>query len=150
MNKHIFRATTAELVTLPGGGAFHLLADASHTGDALGVNRLVLGVGATGAKTHHHAKSTEMFYVLDGELDFVLGDEHTRVTRGDVVVVPPGLPHAFGAAPGHAADLLAVLTPGVDRFGYFRHLGRIQRGEADFASLHAERYDVHFAEDQRS
>ncbi|MEV8017946.1 hypothetical protein AB0O76_16705 [Streptomyces sp. NPDC086554] len=44
------------------------------------------------------------------------------------------------------ADLLAVLTPGVDRFGYFRALGRIQHGLDSFDSLKAEqtRYDVHF------
>ncbi|MGC7094917.1 cupin domain-containing protein [Amycolatopsis lurida] len=148
MAKHIIPAATAELVTTPGG-AFHLLADAAHTGGALGANRLVLGVGAAGAKTHYHAKSTELFYVLDGKAEFVLGDEHATVSGGDLVIVPPGLPHAFGAAPGHPADLLVVLTPGVDRFGYFRHLGRIQRGEAEFADLPAEAYDVHFV-DQRS
>ncbi|QFU92170.1 cupin domain-containing protein [Amycolatopsis sp. YIM 10] len=149
MTKHIIHAATAELVTTPGG-AFHLLADAAHTGGALGANRLVLGVGAAGAKTHYHAKSTELFYVLDGVAEFVLGDEHATVSGGDLVIVPPGLPHAFGAAPGHPADLLVVLTPGVDRFGYFRHLGRIQRGEAEFTELHAEDYDVHFVLDQRS
>ncbi|MBN6033357.1 cupin domain-containing protein [Amycolatopsis sp. 195334CR] len=134
----ISRADAAEVLTLPGGGAFHLLADASHTDGALGANRLVLGVGAAGAKTHYHAKSTEVFYVLDGVAEFVLGDEHTQVSRGDLVVVPPGLPHAFGAAPGHPTDLLVLLTPGVERFDYFRQLAR---GEA---VLDADAYDVHF------
>ncbi|UJW31702.1 cupin domain-containing protein [Saccharothrix sp. AJ9571] len=151
MKPLISRGDAAERVALPGG-AFHLLADASHTHGALGANRLTLGVGATGAKKHYHAKSAELFYVLDGELDFLLGDTSERVSRGDLVVVPPGLAHAFGAAPGSTADLLAVLTPGVERFGYFRQLGRIQRGEAGFDSLHAEqdRYDVHFVAPQRS
>lgn len=137
MTKFISRADTAELLTLPGGGAFHLLADASHTGGALGANRLVLGVGAAGAKAHYHAKSTEVFYVLDGVAEFILGDEPTRASRGDLVVVPPGLPHAFGAAPGHPADLLVLLTPGVERFDYFRQLAGVKHGEA------AETYDVH-------
>ncbi|MDI5981591.1 cupin domain-containing protein [Amycolatopsis magusensis] len=153
MEPLISRGDDAERVTLPGG-AFHLLADASHTHGVLGANRLTLGVGASGAKKHYHAKSTELFYVLDGELDFLLGDGDTptRVSRGDLVVIPPGLAHAFGAAPGSTADLLAVLTPGVERFGYFRQLGRIQRGEAEFESLHADqdRYDVHFVTPQRS
>ncbi|WP_327134179.1 hypothetical protein [Streptomyces sp. NBC_01343] len=39
-----------------------------------------------------------------------------------------------------------MLTPGVERFGYFRTLGRIQHGLAPFEELlpHQERYDVHF------
>lgn len=35
--------------------------------------------------------------------------------RGDLVVVPPGLAHAFAAAPRHDADILIVITPGVER-----------------------------------
>jgi hypothetical protein len=37
-------------------------------------------------------------------------------------VVPPGLPHAFAAPPGSGGELLIIITPGVERFEYFRHL----------------------------
>ncbi|MVO88269.1 cupin domain-containing protein [Streptomyces sp. p1417] len=144
---HIVPPGTAEHVPLPHGGAFELLADAGDTGGALGVNRLTLGEGADGARPHHHARSTELFYVLDGVVEFLVGGGGTTtVARGGLVVVPPGTPHAFGAAAGATADLLAVLTPGVDRFGYFRALGRIQHGLDTFESLLPEqdRYDVHF------
>ena len=39
--------------------------------------------------------------------------------------MPPGLPHAFAAAPASDADLLIVITPGVERVDYFRQLARI-------------------------
>ncbi|MFE6854759.1 hypothetical protein ACFVDH_28675, partial [Streptomyces sp. NPDC057674] len=47
------------------------------------------------------------------------------------------------------AELLSVLAPGVDRFEYFRTLGRIQYGQEAFDDLlqHQERYDVHFLPD---
>jgi quercetin dioxygenase-like cupin family protein len=140
-------ADAAEVVGLPAGGAFTLLADASDTGGALGANRLTLGPGRDGAKPHYHALSTELFYVLDGAVEFLLDQDVITVTEGGLVVVPPRLPHAFGAAPGTGAELLAVLTPGVDRFGYFRRLGRIQHGLEPFDGLlpEQERYDVHFA-----
>ncbi|MFH8993007.1 cupin domain-containing protein [Streptomyces sp. NPDC017940] len=143
---YIVRPGTAEHVPLPHGGGFELLADAGDTGGALGVNRLTLGEGADGARPHQHARSTELFYVLDGVVEFFVGGGTTSVARGGLVVVPPGTPHAFGAAAGATADLLAALTPGVDRFGYFRALGRIQRGLDTFDSLLPEqdRYDVHF------
>ncbi|MGV9307960.1 cupin domain-containing protein [Nonomuraea sp. NPDC003727] len=142
----VVRPEEAEEVALPHGGGFRLLADAGHTGGALGANRLVLGEGAVGARPHHHVRSTELFYVVDGELEFWLDGATTRVGRGAVVVVPPRMPHAFGAAPARTAELLAILAPGVDRFGYFRALGRIQHGLDSFESLlpEQERYDVHF------
>jgi hypothetical protein len=62
---------------------------------------------------------------------------------------PPGLPHAFGAAPATTTDLLVVAAPGIDRFDNFRRLGRMSRGEETFADLltDQERYDVHFVDD---
>ncbi|MFJ6671356.1 cupin domain-containing protein [Actinosynnema sp. NPDC091369] len=137
----VIPADTAELVPLAGDSAFRLLAD----GGAFGVNRLTLDVGADGAKPHFHARSSELFHVLDGVLEF-RHERTTTVDRGGLVVVPPGVPHAFGAAPGHPVDLLVVLTPGVERFGYFRHLGRVARGLDTMDALRSQqdRYDVHF------
>ncbi|HLL32812.1 MAG TPA: cupin domain-containing protein [Streptomyces sp.] len=142
----VVRAEEAEHVALPHGGGFHLLVDASGTGGVLGANRLVLGEGADGARPHYHAVSWELFHVLDGTVDFLLGDRMTSVGAGGLVAVPPGMPHAFGAAPGTGADLLVVLTPGIERFDYFRALGRIQHGLEPFEMLlpEQERYDVHF------
>ena len=134
-----------EHVSLPDG-EFRLLADGSHTAGAIGMNRLLLGEGADGAQPHYHAKSTELFYVVGGVAEFLLGSNTVRVEAGGLVVVPPGMAHAFGAAPGSRTDLLIVLTPGVDRFAYFRTLGRIRQRLATFASLLPlqEHYDVHF------
>lgn len=65
---------------------------------------------------------------------------------GDLVVVPPWVPHAFAASPAAGADLLIVITPGVERFGYFRLLERLGRGEGTVEELLAsqERFDNHF------
>ncbi|WP_418955561.1 cupin domain-containing protein [Streptomyces tritici] len=148
----IVRPEDVEHVPLPHGGAFHLLADASDTGGALGANRLVLGEGATGARPHFHARSTELFLVLDGVMRFTVAGRTETVEAGGLVCVPPGVPHAFGAAPGSTAELISVLTPGVDRFGYFRALGRIQHGLEPFDTLLPEqdRYDVHFVSEDVS
>ncbi|MBL1102254.1 cupin domain-containing protein [Streptomyces coffeae] len=123
-----------------------LLADSSSTGGALSTQRVTLGDGANGASPHHHEKSAEMFYVLDGAAEFLAGDEVITAGTGDLVVVPPRMPHAFAAVPGSSADLLIVITPGVERFEYFRHLQRIALGELSRESLLEvqERYDNHF------
>ncbi len=88
-----------------------------------------------------------MFFLLDGAAEILSGDQVVTAGPGDLVVVPPGLPHAFAAAPpGADADLLIVLTPGVERFEYFRHLQRIALGEVGPESLLEvqEVYDNHF------
>lgn len=143
----VVRPEAVERVDLPSG-TFDLLADASETGGVLGVNRLTLSQGADGARPHHHERSTELFYVVGGAADFMLDGTIERVEAGGVVIVPPGLVHAFGAAPGTPTELFVILTPAVDRFDYFRALGRIQRGEESFATLipMQDRYDVHFAD----
>ncbi|MQY06622.1 hypothetical protein ACRB68_47170 [Actinomadura sp. RB68] len=84
--------------------------------------------------------------MLAGEMRFYLGGTRATVGEGGLVVVPPGLPHAFGAAAGTPADVLAVLTPGVERFECFRRLGRIGAGAEAFADLlpDQERFDGHF------
>jgi len=143
----IIRHEQAELLELPAA-AFRLLADSEATQGTLSANRLSLDTGADGAKPHHHALSWELFYVIDGTMEFLLDDRLSVVAAGDLVLVPPRLPHAFGAAPGSTADVLVVIAPGVERFGYFRHLQRIALGQESADSLASEqdRYDVHFTD----
>ncbi|MFF4861936.1 cupin domain-containing protein [Streptomyces sp. NPDC002405] len=123
-----------------------LLADSSATGGALSTVRVTLAEGADGARPHRHDNSAEMFFVLDGTAELLSGDDVVTAERGDLVIVPPGRPHAFAAAPGRGADLLIVITPGVERFAYFRHLQRIRLGEVTPESLLEvqDLYDNHF------
>ena len=125
-----------------------LLADGGVTGGALSVMRTSLGEGANGALPHTHTQSAELFYVLDGRVQILTGDQVVPATEGDVAVVPPNMAHAFAAAPGHAAELLIVLAPGIERFGYFRLLERLAKGEASLDDLMASQdlYDNHFLE----
>lgn len=141
----IVRAADAE--TLETASArIRLLADSGATAGALSTQRVELGVGADGATPHLHQISSELLYVLSGSLDVLTGDRVVTCTEGDLLVIPPGMPHAFGATAGHPAELLIVITPGVERFEYFRHLGRIARGEVAAETLFEsqERYDTHF------
>jgi uncharacterized RmlC-like cupin family protein len=95
---------------------------------------------------HHHASSAELFYVLSGSAQLLAGDRILLASEGDLAVVPPGLPHAFAAAQASDADLLIVITPGIERFEYFRHLARIAAGQQPPESLLEvqARYDTFF------
>src|SRR5215469_12969636 len=139
----VVREADAEVV---GGGptSGRLYADSSATGGALSSQRITLLGGASGATPHHHTGSSELFYVASGAAEMLTGERVLTARAGDLVVVPPGTVHAFAAAP--AADLLIVLTPGVERFEYFRQLQRIAAGEAPLENILEvqDLYDNHF------
>ncbi|WP_327092652.1 cupin domain-containing protein [Nonomuraea sp. NBC_01738] len=141
----IVRAADAETLVSPTTTG-RLLLDSSDTGGALSTIRMTLAQGADGAVPHHHATSTELFYVLEGKARVLSGEEIVTLEAGDVAAVPPLTPHAFAAAPGHTADLLIVVAPGIQRFEYFRLLDRLRRGEATLDELLASQdlFDNHF------
>lgn len=125
-----------------------LLADSDATGGALSVMRTTIGEGIEGARPHTHSQSAELFYVLDGQLQLLAGSQVITAGKGDLVVVPPNMAHAFATTPGHRADFLIVQAPGLPRFDYFRLVERLRRGEARLSELLAsqELYDNHFLE----
>ncbi|UVS82432.1 cupin domain-containing protein [Actinokineospora sp. UTMC 2448] len=144
-NAWVVQAEDVERVTEPD---LWLLADSSHTGGMLGANRLSLEAGAAGAKPHFHQRSAEAFYVISGALRMLIDTELVTVGQGGYVVIPPGTPHAFAAAPDSPADVLITLAPGVERFAYFRMLPEILNGtlpEDEVARIH-QRFDVHFVD----
>src|SRR5579862_5778794 len=61
----VVRGASAESFQAPTG-RIQLLADSEATGGALSTVRVSLDKGADGARPHHHKKSAEMFYILDG------------------------------------------------------------------------------------
>jgi mannose-6-phosphate isomerase-like protein (cupin superfamily) len=146
MSNHLLvRATEAEV--LPASG-ITLLADAASTGGVLTSNRSFMAAGTDGAPPHFHRDAAELFYVLDGKLDVLLGEEIVTMTANDLLVVPAGRTHAFAPAAGASADVLFVYTPSKPRFDYYRLLERLYTGEADAAELAETQdlYDNHYAE----
>ncbi|MCD0484869.1 cupin domain-containing protein [Streptacidiphilus sp. ASG 303] len=125
-----------------------LFADSAQTGGAFTSYRSAFAEGAPGAPAHVHTRAWEVFFVLGGSLQVLLGEEVTLLHQGDFLAVPPGTPHAFRAAPGSGADVLCVFTPGMDRFDYLRLLGRVTRGEEPPSRLAetSERFDNHYVD----
>jgi quercetin dioxygenase-like cupin family protein len=129
-------AADAEVFEL-GDAMLQLLLDASHTGGALSAHRCRLPKGTVGANPHQHLTAAE----LSGEADLLAGTRLIRAREGDLVVVPPTSAHAFAAAPNHDAELFVVITPGIERFDFFRNLVRIRTGELDMATFMAAQAD---------
>lgn len=141
----LVRATDAEVLAASG---ITLLADADVTGGKLTSNRSVFREGSDGAPPHFHTQAAELFFVLDGSLDVLLGEEIVTLHKSDFLMVPPNLPHAFAPTKGAAAGVLFVYTPGKARFEYYRLLERLYTGEASVREIidSQETYDNHYFE----
>ncbi|MEZ5399708.1 MAG: cupin domain-containing protein [Bryobacteraceae bacterium] len=50
-------------------------------------------VDIDGARLHYHKRSTELYYVLDGEGSVSLDGEDHPVAKGSLVHIPPGVVH---------------------------------------------------------
>ncbi|MFF0612970.1 cupin domain-containing protein [Nocardia tengchongensis] len=142
----IRRPEDSEILGTPGASSVRLLIDSNETGGSVSTVEVTLGVGADGATPHYHTLSDELFFVADGELQVMAGDEIVTVGAGGALVVPKFMPHAFGAAPGSPARLLIALMPGVERHGYFRFLEQLGQGKATPADIEAAQadYDNYF------
>ena len=70
-----------------------------------------------GPPQHIHKNEDESFYVLEGEVKFLLG-EHTSIAKaGSFVSIPRGTRHAFCRVDKKSAKLLATFTPaGMEKF----------------------------------
>jgi len=64
------------------------------------------------APAHVHEEYEETFYVLSGELEFLVGDETTLVTVGDFIRAPKGTRHGYLNPTDTKVELLVGFTPG--------------------------------------
>ena len=54
---------------------------------------------------HTHDDHTDSFYVLEGEVEFTVGDDTVRAGPGTVLSAPPGARHGFRGVSGTARVL---------------------------------------------
>ena len=98
------------------GDVYRILASGEQTGgvSVLSEARVLPGGGPP---PHIHHREDEEFFVLEGEITFLLGARRVVAQAGSFLQGPRGIPHAFkneGAAP--ARMLILVSPPGFEKF----------------------------------
>jgi mannose-6-phosphate isomerase-like protein (cupin superfamily) len=63
------------------------------------------------APLHRHLGDDEAWYVLEGALGFIRGDERLEAAAGAAVLVPRGVAHSFWNAGDGSARYVLVMTP---------------------------------------
>jgi mannose-6-phosphate isomerase-like protein (cupin superfamily) len=90
-----------------GTGTFRVLAEL----DELEVIDMRFGPEFEGVDPHTHDDHVDSFYVLEGEAEFMLGDEVVRASPGTFVAAPPGLVHGFRSVGDVDLRILNVHAP---------------------------------------
>ena len=100
-----------KVIRLPGATMVFKALSGRASGDYI-VGEFTADGGFPGPRPHVHRTHEELFYVLEGEFDFFLGDRVVRLGPGSFVNVPPGVVHDFRNPTGAPAALLNVFIPG--------------------------------------
>lgn len=69
-----------------------------------------------GAPVHLHQSETEAFYVLNGDMTFILDSKKVYASEGDFIFVPSGAKHAFVVDSPEARFLTVIAPPGLESF----------------------------------
>ena len=110
--------------------------------DELALIEFTLEPGFEGPKPHVHKRHVDSFFVLEGEVEFRVGDETTRLGAGSCVAASPSVVHSFGRPGPQGARLINVHAPSCDFPDYLRALDELaRRGMEPGDGLHA-RHDV--------
>ena len=80
-------------------------------------------VGA-GAPPNHHAGETESFYVIDGQIGFMIDGKEILAGPGEHVAIPDGAVHAFQAVGAKPARVLIFNAPGNMHDRFFTGIGQ--------------------------
>jgi quercetin dioxygenase-like cupin family protein len=121
----------------PAGGPLTFKVRGEQTGGRLTAIENEIAPG-DGPPLHTHAHEDESWYVIEGELRFMLGDQLSSAPAGSFVFVPRGTPHCFQNAGDSPARILVMFNPsGMERF-FDRFAQLTEADPGAFATIGAE------------
>jgi mannose-6-phosphate isomerase-like protein (cupin superfamily) len=131
-----------------GGSSVTIKATGDDTGNSFYLGEVVIEPGFPGPPPHVHDRLHDMFYVLEGTLTLMLGDETRELEAGSFVCVPPGTVHTFSNPGNVPVRILNFNTP-AGWEGYMRELAAVTAGgqmpsPEDIGKI-ASRYDFRIA-----
>ena len=109
------------VILLPAGEGRHyacgpmqsaFLADGDETGNRYSVSIWWVDPGKPGPGAHSHEANEELFYVIEGTMTFLVGDQHVDAAAGTFLRIPAGVTHDFENRSASRAGALNVFIPG--------------------------------------
>lgn len=97
------------------------------THNHFGLFEFTLEAESEGPSPHIHKQMTEIFYVIEGELELVLGEEKITAFPGTLMSVPENTPHGFSNRSKKQAKFLIMFCPADSREQYFIGLSELRK-----------------------
>jgi quercetin dioxygenase-like cupin family protein len=94
---------------------------------------------------HYHESHAEIFYVIDGQVEWTVGGEKQVLSAGDLVYIPPNTVHSVKVLGDKDEHSLMLYTPGGYEY-YWRHEAQFtpaQLKEPDTQRIMREEEDFH-------
>jgi len=85
-----------------------------------------------GIPLHVHKNEDEIFKVIEGEVEFEVGDEKKILLKGDLVFCPRGIPHSWKVVGSQKSKVDLSFFPAGLEF-LFEELGKLPAGPPNFA-----------------
>lgn len=86
-------------------------ADGEETEGKYSISEWWLEPKTKGPGAHSHAED-DIFFVIEGEMHFLVDDKWVVATKGDFVLVPAGIIHDFENRSAKKSGVLNISTPG--------------------------------------
>jgi mannose-6-phosphate isomerase-like protein (cupin superfamily) len=116
------------------GAEFVVRASAETTGGAFSI---IEEIDPLDTSPHVHEREDELFYVLEGEHEFRVGDAILPAGPGAVVFGPRGVPHAHRRRVPRTGRFLTMCSPAGFE-GFFRELDAAERAGTIGPAAYAE------------
>ncbi|MEM9847533.1 MAG: cupin domain-containing protein [Bacteroidota bacterium] len=125
-------------------GGRHIILDSETTdGDIY----LVKGIMPKGSSVpvHVHEREDEIFHVLAGEVELILGDETLTGKAGDIIYLPRGVKHGIKTAGSATAKVLNYVIPRKNFEDFFNEMRLMKTSptSAETVTL-AKKYGITF------
>src|SRR5436190_4053427 len=105
----------------PGGEPNDCKVSSQDTNGALCVFEFT---GSGGGPRHLHFEQDEWIYILEGEFDFLIGQQQLHLAAGESVFIPRNVSHAWARTSAQPGKIINVYQPAGKMEDFFRELGK--------------------------
>ena len=99
-------------------------------------------LGNGGPPVHFHLHQDEWFYVMEGEVLFLVGESQKTLRAGESLLGPRGVPHGFAGTGASPAHMLIAFSPAGKMEAFFREAA-VPNGPKMDAALFTK-YDMQY------
>ena len=111
--------------------AIRFLLEGEASGGSVTVFEFDVPAAARVPIAHSHDGYEETIYGLEGVLTWTVDGEQTEIGPGEVLCIPRGVVHRFDNDHEADAKMLAIVSPGILSFDYFREMAGVIKGATD-------------------